>query len=420
MIARALRFDAAGEVEIDGDLVRVRCTGREAVELASAVAALLSAHGPRRTGQLAASVRREGAEVRVGGPSAPYAKFVEIRKGFVSKAVEEALTGAPPADLPAVDVSVRTRRLPSGWTERPAPEPEPEPEPEIDLSRALVDGGAEALARLDDPADPDDLEGAVVHGVPAESRMAVLEREVRRLRVAMDTLRARECACAVTAGATRPTEGGEYMSQNREVREATTCLGTLSYPHLETADQYQGKGEHRFRASLVFVTDHELGASPKQQLGNVIEAVKAAAAEKFENMPLSDLHLCIQPVTGRDLEVFQDTEALVLRASSKVRPALFDAYGNRLDPEKDPGVFDRLFYAGAICRFRIWTFPYMGDGPGVSAVLQGVQHYEDGTPLGRSGGEITMEAMREPPEKVDAFATPAQAGGPEKDDGLPF
>ena len=92
-----------------GEAVEVRCAGPEAVKLAVGIEATLRAAGPRRSGRLAASVRRKGAVVVIGGPHAPHARFQQRAIGELAHAV---LRGGPtePVDEPPVGRPGRARR----------------------------------------------------------------------------------------------------------------------------------------------------------------------------------------------------------------------------------------------------------------------------------------------------------------------
>ena len=110
---------------------------------------------------------------------------------------------------------------------------------------------------------------------------------------------------------------------------------------------------------------------------------------------MKELMLPVGPIKERDVETFGDPAALVVKATNKARPALFDGQGNRLDPE-DPTTYSQWFYPGCFARLRVWSFPWDSGRKGVSLVLQGVQHCGDGEPIGSSSTEITMDAVGPP------------------------
>ena len=206
------------------------------------------------------------------------------------------------------------------------------------------------------------------------------------------------------------------------MREVTTPIGFLSYPKLKQAEAYMGKGEPKFRAQIVVVRNVD-GESAKEQLGaGIIPALRAAAEEKWADKvpPMKELMLPVGPVKERDVETFGDPGALVIKATNKAKPALFDSQGNRLDPE-DPTTYSQWFYPGCFARLRVWSFAWESGRKGVSLVLQGVQHVGDGEPIGSSSTEITMDAVAAPPGAGAGEAwEPGEEESPGDDSEMPF
>lgn len=208
------------------------------------------------------------------------------------------------------------------------------------------------------------------------------------------------------------------MTDDQNACQIDTPIGVLSYPHLDKPDRYKNKGEPKFRCNLVIVADDERSASDKakEALG---PAIRLAATHQFGAPDLNGLHLCLKPASASDKEAFGDPDALTLRASSLVRPKLFDAQAHALDPD-DPATYQNHFYAGAFVRLKVWVYGWEApDRNGVSAILLGIQFDAHGERLGASGGAVTFEPLRAAPPTKNAFApTPQQPAKPA--DGMPF
>ena len=202
----------------------------------------------------------------------------------------------------------------------------------------------------------------------------------------------------------------------QDIREVTTPVGFLSYPHLERPDDFGGKADTpKYRLNLVVVEDED-GMTARQQLAPVVAAMQQAAKDRFDSASLDGLKLGIEPVDEETGKTFGDPDGLIVRATAKAQPKLFSEYGDALDAS-DPTIFSERFYAGAVVRCRLWAFGWDTAGRGVSFVLQGVQYVDEGERLGKGATPVAFEPVRERP-KQDAFSSPSDA--PDPDDALPF
>ena len=220
------------------------------------------------------------------------------------------------------------------------------------------------------------------------------------------------------------------MSKEKDVRNATTPVGFLSYPHLAKPDQYgDDPSKARYQATIVVSGD---GADVREIVG---KAVRAAAKDKFPGVALSKLKMPIEEADAEYLETFGLEQGRIVKTSGKARPKLFDKYGDPLDPD-DPKTFSEYFYPGALVRAKVWAYAWTyGPKKGVSLLLKAVQFYEDAEPIGSSSEEVTMEPLAERPQSAaqgadfpesgdpvteDHWPDDDDADGPVDDDDLPF
>ena len=215
----------------------------------------------------------------------------------------------------------------------------------------------------------------------------------------------------------------EHLMPDRTIY---TPPGYLSYPHLETPDQYGGKGPAKYRASIIVCAEGDKTA--KQLVGEkIVPALRAAAQDKFGKPSLKGLDIAADKVGEKDGETFGDPNAVVIRAANKLQPGFFDEYGHRLDPS-DARTFSEKFYPGALCRMKVWSYGWtFGPKRGVSFLVEGIQFIGEGERIGSSSSEVTMDAVRAEPERAagyepgeEEYLSEDEDEDEDDSDGMPF
>lgn len=160
----------------------------------------------------------------------------------------------------------------------------------------------------------------------------------------------------------------------------------LAFPRLFKAEQVNGQGEAKFRATFL------IPKTDTKQIKEIENAIKQVATEKWG----VKADAIINSIRGNAMRfMFRDGDqdkpdvdgyqgCMFLNASNLVRPFIADRDTTPLAEE------DGRPYAGCYVNAVIDIFGYDKQGKGISASLSGVQFYKDGDAF--AGGGVASPA----------------------------
>lgn len=144
----------------------------------------------------------------------------------------------------------------------------------------------------------------------------------------------------------------------------------LSYPAIWTATDYEGDGNFKYRACLIF----DRGSENEKR---VRAAIEAAGKEKWADKAKAKLSkaegtsfMCLHDGDEKDDDAYKGK--LYISASNKVRPTIVDRDRTQLTEA------DGKPYAGCFVNAKVEIFAWEKGHGGVSASLKGLQFFRDG------------------------------------------
>lgn len=167
------------------------------------------------------------------------------------------------------------------------------------------------------------------------------------------------------------------VETKKDPAKVVTGTHRISYVHVKEATAFNGEGDPKYDVTLLIPKDHPDVKKVKEAINNVYKANKESV---FNGTPLTSPKMW-NPLRNGEEWLEEHPEAkeyegcYFLKASSKSRPAVFDADKQEiLDLDE--------VYSGCYCRASIKAYAFNNKSKGIGFFLNSLMKTKDGERLG--------------------------------------